>query len=453
MQRVVEASEWFIRTPSVRMLHIVTNRALRLAVLEYVTATELLEVNTWPFFVLEAPTELDDDGWTLRSEELRADWAGLVDAATASARVLDPLWPEHVAPDAIERFCLELHSALGSRDASMSGLVIVLAPVWVRDGARWRRDLSALLEPTQLREARFVIVECDDPHGLAVAEQLGPAADIVDARVCAESLRNEMRARVEAMIAAPAGATGPRLTGAAGPTIAPPSREGAPTSSAERRILQAEQLGISPVLLDPEVMHELRISVFQAALAMTDGDLQQAVAAQRRARDFCSAHGLDREAVINELVVGGFELQGGDPGRAIESFTRARERAELAGLSELAVLAQLAVGASELVRGQVDEAIVAYAEAGRLGAELGTIVLTIEAQRMCGQLLVSQGRPGDAATAFARALATAKGITDPGLTSAPEAARALAELCREHGLVEQATALENMAASDGSELA
>lgn len=452
LQRVVEAGEWFVRTPSVRLLYIVTNQVLRLAALEHLTATELLEFNTWPFFVLEAPTEPDDDGWTLRCEELRADWSGLLDAAAGSKLSLAPLWPEQVGATALERFCLELHSALASRDASMAGLVIVLAPVWIRDGDRWRRDLSALLDPPQLGPARFVVVEIDEPQGLALAEQLGPAADIVDARVRVESLREQMRARAASMSAAPSGASGPRLTGAAGPSVAPPQREGAPTSSAEQRAEQALALGISPALLDVEVMHELRISVFTAALAMADGELALALAAQGRARDFCAAHGLEREAVTNELVLGGYELQGGDPQRAVESFTRARERAVAAGLSELAVLAQIAAGSGELVRGRVEQAILAYAEAARLGAELGAVVLTIEAQRMCGQLLLSQGRPDEAALAFASAVATASGSADAlPRSSAPEAARALARLCREHGLVEQAVALERVAADAESE--
>ena len=68
LQRVAEASEWFIRTPSLRLLYIVTSGVLRLAVLEQLTATELLDVNGCPFFVLEAPTEIDDDGWMLRSD-------------------------------------------------------------------------------------------------------------------------------------------------------------------------------------------------------------------------------------------------------------------------------------------------------------------------------------------------------------------------------------------------
>src|SRR5690606_39511625 len=59
-------------------------------------------------------------------------------------------------------------------------------------------------------------------------QALHPAAELVDARVDQDAATDEMQARVEAMAAAPPGTTGPQLTGAAGPAIAPPPRKRAP---------------------------------------------------------------------------------------------------------------------------------------------------------------------------------------------------------------------------------
>lgn len=388
LQRVVEASEWFVRTPALRLLHIATSDVLRLAVLEHLVATELLDVNGCPFFVLEAPMEIEDDGWTLRSDELRADWSELVAAADLS---LDPLWPDVGASTPLERFCLELQLALQSRHASMAGLVIVLAPVWIRDGDRWWRDLSTLLGFMQLRDARFVIVECGQFEARTLTEQLGWTAEFVDARVDMELLRKEMRARLEAMSTPPPGATGPRLTGAAGPSIAPPQREGAPAPDPERLALEAEQLGISPVLLDANAMHELRLAVLRGALAMADGDTELALAAQLRARDFCHDHGLEREAVVNQLVLAGYALQAGDLEQADRAFEAAGIRADAAGLSELAVLARFAVGSTQVVRNRIEQAILAYDDVGRRGAALGLLDLAREAVRMRDELLRRAG--------------------------------------------------------------
>ncbi|NVB36761.1 hypothetical protein G6O69_02880 [Pseudenhygromyxa sp. WMMC2535] len=453
LERVVEAGEWFVRTPSLRVLYIVTSKVLRLAVLEHLAASELLEPNDCPFFVLEAPMEAGDDGWSLRCEELRADWAALTTAAAKADRHLDPLWPEHAASTDLERFCFELHSALGSCEPTIAGLVLVLAPVWVLDSERWRRDLTALLELPQLRQLRFVIVESELTAGIAVAEALGAAAEIVDTRVDFRALGHEMRARIETMGSIIPGTTGYRLTGGAGPSVLPPPRKGEPPApSPEQRAEQAAALGISPALLDVEAMHGLQVSILGASAAMAEGDVQRAIESQRRARDFCVTNGLEREAAVSELILGSYSLQSGSTDDAETSFVHARERAVAASLPELAVLAQLSVGSCLLVQRRVDEAIVAYAKAGELGAELGAVMLTIEAQRMCGQLLLSKGRPADAASAFAQALAAADRAGDAAKgSSALAAARALAGLCREHGLIEQAESLEAMIADTGSE--
>lgn len=345
LQRVAEASEWFVRTPSLRLLYILTDAALRLAVLEHVAATELLDIHAWPFIVLEAPTEPDDDGWTLRCEELRADWAGLVDAAAQIDVSLPPLWPEPIAASAFERFCLELHMALHS---TVNGLILVLAPVWILDGDRWRRDLSMLFEFELLTAARFVIVECGDGEGLPLVRGLGKLADVLDARVQRERLRREMRARIEAMFVASADDGGAKLTGAAGPSGRAPTRAGASSPSREALALQAEQLGIPAALLDNDAMHQLRVAVFGAALAMADGDVERALAAQTSARDFFVEHGLTRESVVSELVLGGFALQAGNRELANESFVCAHGRASEAGLSDLVNVARRALGLDEL---------------------------------------------------------------------------------------------------------
>src|SRR5256885_3330593 len=118
----------------------------------------------------------------------------------------------------------------------MTGLVIVLAPVWVRDRARWRDDLTILVGSPYLTKARFIVVEVDEAAATPVVEKLGPAGSSVDARIDDGTLRAEMSARLDAMKAAPPGATALQLLGAAGPAGAPPPRQGSlpPLSPAPR---------------------------------------------------------------------------------------------------------------------------------------------------------------------------------------------------------------------------
>src|SRR5690606_20958166 len=167
-------------------------------------------------------------------------------------------------------------------------------------------------------------------------QALHPAAELVDARVDQDAATDEMQARVEAMAAAPPGTTGPQLTGAAGPAIAPPPRKRAPpVPTPAQREAQAAALGISPALLDLDAMHRLRVLVLSASTARADGDTTRAIATQRQARDFCYEQKLEREGVINELVLGSYTLQAGGTEQAIGVFEAARERARGAGLGEI----------------------------------------------------------------------------------------------------------------------
>ena len=221
IERVVEATEWFIRTPSLRVMHVVTSGLLRNVVLKHLTATELLEANTCPFFVLEAPTEPGDSGWSLRSEELRGDWEALLESAPAPSE-LAPLWPEVRDQSPLARFGLEVGKALAVLHPPMTGLVIVLAPVWVRDVPRWRDDLAILLDLKHLSRARFIVVDVDEACSMPVIE-LRALAERVDARIDDDALRKEADASLAALKTAPLGPL-LSLVGAAGASVSPPPR-------------------------------------------------------------------------------------------------------------------------------------------------------------------------------------------------------------------------------------
>jgi hypothetical protein len=447
LERIVEAGEWFVRTPELRVLHVVASNAMRIPALKHLTATELLEANKTPFFVLEGPVETDDDGWALRTEELRADWQALQESAPDPS-ALPPLWPEERKQRPLSRFSLELGRAQSQLRPPMTGLVVVLAPVWVRDAARWSADLDLLLHLEGLRNVRFVVIEMDQPAALPIIQKLGPLAEHLDARVSDADVREEMSARLAAMKAAPAGAPPRQMMGAAGPRVAPPRRKKQPPPlSPERRAAVGKELGVSPTALDPDAMKNLRVLVLSAAAAIGDGSAPEGIRLQREARDFCVKEGLVREAVVNELVLAGYVLQAGKPERALEIFRDGRVRAEKAGLIDMAVQAQIAVGSCLLVGKRVDDAAAAYGEAGQLGAAGNAPIMAVEAFRLCGQLLASKGRLQQATQAFMRAIETAErgGDEVKQSSSVVEAARQLAALCRKHGLHQQAQSLEAQA--------
>lgn len=452
LTRVVEAVQRFILDRDVRLLHVATDASLRLAVLEHIAAGEHHGDNHAPFFVLETPTDEKEDGWKGRAEELRADYEEL---RTLLARAeegvsLPELGAESKAPSALARFSLEVNGALRRLTSPFDGVVLVLAPVWVREPKRWVSDVKVLLTRAELRRARFILVEADGPHCEPLAVALAKEAERVDARPDDKKAAEDMAQMLVAMVSAPAGATGARAVGAAGPRVAPPPRKGEPQPmSAAQREEMARELKVEPALLDPGFHQALRLKVLSAAHALREGKAAQAVHEQREARDMCLKAGLKREAVTMELVLGGYVLQAKQTAQALEVFQAARQRAEAHQLPELAVQAQLARASTLLVLQRSDEASRAYAEAGKLGMAASSPVLAIEGYRMCGQLLAGAGKLAEATAAWKTALQVAdKAPPDQrSASSAPEAARQLAALCRTHGLKAQADSLEAQAAA------
>jgi tetratricopeptide (TPR) repeat protein len=451
LTRLVEAMQWFVIARELRLLHVTTSPSLRLAALEHIAAAEHHGDNHAPFFVLETPTSRRDDGWEGRAEELHADYAELhtLLAEANEGISLPRVWAPPRARSPRVRFGLEVGEALRRLTSPFDGLVLVLAPLEVQQPKRWVADLQVLLTLPELKKARFIVVETDGAHCAQLAKALGKQAERVDASVEEKAAREDMARMLASMASAPPGATGAWLTGAAGPRVAPPPRPGEarPLSTPQREEL-ARQMNVAPALLDPEFQRTLRHKVFSAAHALREGKPVQAVQEQREARDLCLAAGLDREAVSLELVLGGYVLQAGQHAQALEIFRDARLRAEAHQLRVMAVQAQLAQASTLLVLQRTEDATLAYAEAGRLGMETPFPVLGIEGYRMCGQLLASAGKLSEAATAWRLALEAANKAPpdERRATSAPEAARQLAALCREQGLKTQAESLEAQAA-------
>jgi len=286
-----------------------------------------------------------------------------------------------------------------------------------------------------------------NPSGCeSLLNSLGELALAVDARVDAEEARAELIARIAQMKSAPAGASSAQLVGGAGPRVAPPARHNAPSPPANAS--RMAELGLATQSQSrPETLRELQIALLEAATATSGGDLEAAIAAHGRAVSVAAEHGLVRERLLLELLRAGLLAQGAAFERAIEELARVRDAALAIDAGDLAVQAQLSLAACWLAQKDRAMAAAAYAEAGRLGASCENVVLAVEGYRMAGQLLADDRKLDDAARCFQRALEVAEAgePVDRTLSTAQDAARTLAALCRQHGLVAQAEALEAQA--------
>lgn len=442
LERVVEVGEFFVRTPTVRVLSITTTGMLRNAVLAHLQASEMLTTCDAPFVILEAPTEPDDDGWQLRVEEMEDTWEGF--RKTAPELLLPPL-PKPSA-SGLAGFAQSTQAAMRACRGPVKGIVIVLAPVWITDVVRWKEDLRVLLTARALSDVRIVIVECDSEHGRETLTDLELTTEHVNARTEEQNVTSDLRAQLDAMRTAPANATGARLTGAAGPRVAPPPRlHDARKPSAEEIADAAQQSGIASANLDAGAMHQVAILQRAAIVAVREGRLVEAIHLQRETMELCERLSLVRESILHRLVLGSFALQAGELKQARQVYLQAEEAATRHQLPLFRIQSRMAVASIENLLKQRFDAAQSYAEAGNLASQEGQLILAIESYRLAGQCLLPE-HPEQAVLAFQRALDVANAAPDQARASTvPEAARDLAKVCREHGLHAQATSLEAQA--------
>lgn len=434
LRRLVAALQWFVVAEELRLLQVVVSEDLRIVALEHVAAEEHDAANRRPFFVLEAPVD-DDAGWAVRSEELRADMAELTEllARDEDPLVLAPMPAPPSGPRGAALFAAELQAALGCLKAPLTGLVLVLAPAWLRARSPFLDELRALIEAPALAQIRWILVEPDCDHAAALVAALGRRAERVEVRVDAEEARRDL----EAMGGTP---------GVVGPRQPPPARKGAPPPLAPEELKRSAE-GVPSGLLDPASAARFRERVMGAAREMSAGRSGEAVDRLREAAELARGGGMAKEALVLELVQGAHVLQAGGADAAVRVFDETGRRALAGGFPDVAVQAQLATAAALLVQKKPDRAAEAYARAGRMGADAGAPALAIEAYRTCGQLLLSLGQEREAARVWNEALALGGELPagQRSSASAAEAARALAWLCRKHALTAQAASLEAQA--------
>ncbi|HSS39757.1 MAG TPA: hypothetical protein VLT58_13405 [Polyangia bacterium] len=450
IERVQEAITWFLAATEQRLLYVQTSDALRVPILGKLASLEAHPRCQRAVVVLEAGVEPDDDGWATRCEELQLALDQARDRAAAADPPLEirPVGPLVDASTPAAAFARLLRGALDAVRPPLEGLLVVLAPAWVNDATSWRAALGSLLPRAELARARFVVVDPEDGPARALAEQMGAHAEIADGRIDDRAAKQAMAAMVAAMASAPAGADASRAAGLAGPRELPPVRIKAPPPlTPERRAQVMAEAGLPEAYAVPETMQRIRLAVMQAAAAMGDGRAAEAVGLQREARDLAVTAGLVREPVLFEIMMGTYALQGGAPEHALGAFDGAARRAEERQLPELGAQALLAKGGALMTMKRFDDAAVVYAEAGRT-AGVKAPALAIEGYRVSGTLLASLRQEQQAIAVWQRALEIADGVPpkERKATTAPEVARALATLCRKHGLRAQADALERQAA-------
>lgn len=448
LRRLEDDAKWFVRATELRLLHVTVSGDLRAAALELLAGMEFIPRNRSPFVVLEDAWTLRDAGWARRSQRMVEAWEGRVRVTAESGLELGSLSGQRPAsPDPLGAFGGWLNLVLGALRPPLEGLVVVLAPAQVEDAVAFERELLELIRRPELSAARWIVVELSEAPLEETHAQLGPLAlrcpCVRDEAAFAQDLTALMTS-VDPEL------PGPARAGAAWPRgVLPPSRPGDlhPTPEQQEAVdIELAAAGVNPSLAGPQGLR-LQQYVLAAAIHLKQGNGPMAIECQAHACRIAYEANAQREALVQHLVLAGYKLAAGMEAEAWTDYTSASQRAEAWDCPLEHAQANLALALMEARFQRHPEAAVHYAKAGESARRADATGLAIESWRLAGQMAALANLDERAAECFHRAIELAE-ESEPDVarsSSAPEAARQLAERLRARGLGAQAESLEHTA--------
>lgn len=456
MQSISEAinlfhqdASWFARARELKLFVLRTSGDLRSTLLKLLPGLEFHFDNRSPWVVLEDPHTDADDGWMARTNRLAEAWEKrrqrLAEDGVQAPAITSPATLGAAAPGTADRpgrvrtpeervasFGRLAANLLRALPSPMSGLVVVLAPTVVERMPALEEEVARLLASAELKDCRFVLLlDSDFAVPATLLKGCGSRALVCE---CIVSSRSQDR-DLEVMLAQESYLAGPK-------GVAPPRRvDDPPELPKEERDAALRAAGINPAFL--EEAPNLRKLVFGAALAMKQGRGPDAIRLQREAKDLAERLEMHQVRVICQIALASYLSGLGQRDRAQRELEDAAACSEQHALPEHASQAYLALGLLHALGKRPPEAAKAYAQAGRTATAAKVPLLAIEAWRLAGQIALQMGAESQAVSCFKEAIGIAQG-SEPQmvkLSSAPEATRRLANLCRDRGLAAQAASL------------
>jgi hypothetical protein len=439
LENLRQEVDFFAREESLRLLHVVADRALHGPALDVLRAMQWSPDNRRAVFVLEDPTEPRAERWNAWCEQIVAELANVREAYAKSGIKLDQIESPGEGEPLI-RFAAVLKAAaeiLGRPPAAASGITVILSTTALREPEGWLAFLDEILNRTpSLGNVRWGWMETGVAVGNDFVRDLGKEKALhVDCRVDPIRQREELEDLLSAMTEAGDDAAGPAAAGAAVPRTSPPPHPTDPPKPdvATNPAKQANRLFL------------------QGVRAVRSGDMKEAVRLQNLAfQQYLSARNLPL-AVEMELLLATYAVQaaGGEKASlrsALAIFQRASARAYEAGLAAsgakidlvLAPLAKLA-GEFELAGHVLRRA----ADKARTSAP----ALSIEALRLAADFMLESGNLPKAAELLGEALEVAANMppTEAKSTSAASCAEALAAIMRDQKQDGRALEMEELA--------
>lgn len=441
-----EEASWFARATETKLLHVRCDGSLRSSALTVLGSMEAHAANKSPYVLLEDSWTRAQPGWDTRAERLAQHWEERR-RVTAEAGIELGSLERPSSRDPFGAFGALLGLVLRALQAPLSGLVLILAPARIEDAQLFEAELRELVVRPELAAVRWIVVDLFEADLAGLHEELGPAAMRVECSRDDAAFTADLSALMTSVDPA---MRGPAMAGAAWPRgVLPPQRGSEPAPTDEQRLeaeIELTAAGV-PVGLVGEAGARLQQYVLAAAIAMKTGDGETALSYQQEACRIASAGQGHREALLMGMVLAGYELALGRVDASEQTYRGVADRAEVGGFALERAQAGLALALIASRRGLHTEAAREYGEAANAAVRADATALAIECWRLAGHMASEAGLRERAAECWQRAIDLAEDgdVSVARASSAPLAARQLAERLRARGHSAQALSLEHQA--------
>ncbi|TKC93340.1 hypothetical protein [Polyangium fumosum] len=454
LNRLLEDGSWFVRAKEVNLFVVKASADLRKPALKILGGLEFHHDNRSAWVLFEEAYTRADSGWQVRAHRLLAHWEDRRAAFLKNEGIEMPSAP---APALAGQAGLLAHLDAGSRTARVApfrgaagavatalrppleGLVLVLAPTIVEEVDALGNEIELLIKDPATKACRWVLL-------VDAAEPRPALLDRLDAKHwlqcdCVPDPKQHDK-DLRALVYAP----NPSFAGAAPRGVNPPRRVDDPPpvdpAVVERTLKEA---GLSSEYLAKAP--DLQRLVLGAALAMKEGKGVDAIRMQREARDLAASLGLAEVTVICQVSLASYLSGLNQRDLALTELRSAIELATRHDLGLQEAQARLALALLLSLQQRLPEAAREYAACATRAEKANVPLIAIEAWRLAAQLALQVKAEPQAISCFSEAIRVAVGSEKEmvKVSSAPEAARRLAALCRERGLIAQAESLYTQA--------
>ena len=211
-----------------------------------------------------------------------------------------------------------------------------------------------------------------------------------------------------------------------------------PAFEPPKKQTDAPQAG--PKVLPPNEATRLRKLMADSAVASAENRSVDSVRALREARMLCKRRGLHTEEAVLLLAIGNNFLAAQKDRHALSRYRRAELVAAAASASAVVTQALMAAGATLFRMSKYEPAARTYQQAAEAAQVSQSELLRLEALRMAGTCHNLNGQPREAVRCWNEALGTGERMSATELSHSTfeQVEQAFVDLCRKHGLHEQA---------------